>query len=282
MNRYYEEILSLPEKGTMGNVLAKWEQLHERMQEGRVKTRHLLPEIFLLGAPGIGRSHLLSLIAGYLDDTKLLEFLGERKFFEFRPEYCPEHENFMELNRFVNKLSEAAGFRNEFKGIICIELDEWVEHFKEKYFTVFIEYLEEHCDNWLLMFSVNWTDKDVEELFSYLSMYFRLDKVILSMPTGEEYIEYLEEFLGEQGFALAKAAKDVLLISIEELKKSPLFDGYKSINRLGLDIAYEMYTGDVFEEGIILAKDVMTFAADSEYIRTMVRNYEKKRQIGFL
>ena len=282
MNRYYEEILSLPEKGTIGNVLAKWEQLHERMQEGRVKTRHLLPEIFLLGAPGIGRSHLLSLIAGYLDDTKLLEFLGERKFFEFRPEYCSEREEFPELNRFVNKLAEAAGFRNEYKGIICIELDEWVEHYKEKYFTVFIEYLEEHCDNWLLVFSVNRADTSVEELFAYLSMYFRLDKVELSMPTGEEYIEYLEEFLGEQGFALAKAAKEVLLKSIKELKKSPLFDGYKSINRLGLDIAYEMYTREVFEEVIILAKDVMMFAADSEYIRTMVRNYEKKQQIGFM
>lgn len=282
MNRYYEEILSLPEKGTIGNVLAKWEQLHERMQEGRVKTRHLLPEIFLLGAPGIGRSHLLSLIAGYLDDTKLLEFLGERKFFEFRPEYCSEREEFPELNRFVNKLAEAAGFRNEYKGIICIELDEWVEHYKEKYFTVFIEYLEEHCDNWLLVFSVNRADTSVEELFAYLSMYFRLDKVELSMPTGEAYIEYLEEFLGEQGFALAKAAKEVLLKSVEELKKSPLFDGYKSINRLGLDIAYEMYTRDEFEAGIVQARDIMMFAADGEYIRTMVRNYEKKRQIGFL
>ena len=282
MNRYYEEIMELPEKGTLGEVLVKWEQLHKRMQEGHVRTRHLLPELFLTGAPGIGRSHLLSLMAGFLGEAKLIEFSGERRYFEFRPEYCPPQGEFEELNRFANKLSEMAGFRSEFKGIICIELDEWTEHFREKYFNVFIEYLEEHCDNWLLIFTVNRADENVEELFSYLSMYFRLDRAELSAPSAKDYISHLEEFMISHSFTISLKAKNTLEESIEELMKSPLFDGYKSINRLGLDIVYEKYTAESFEGRYITGNDVLMFSADGEYIQTMLTNYEKKQQIGFM
>ena len=282
MNQYYEEILALPEKGTMDVVLAKWEQIHKRMKEGYVKARHLLPELYLLGAPGIGKSHLLSLLAGYLEEARLMVFLGERKYVEFRLEYCPEHENFTELNRFINKLSEMAGFRNDFRGIVCIELDEWLEHFKEKYFNVFIEYLEENCDNWLIVFSVNSSVENEEELFSYLSMYFRMDKVKLSIPSAEEYMGHLGEVLATYGFSLSPSAKSILVGSIEELKKSPLFDGYKSINRLGMDVAYEKYISEDFRKRQIAEQDVAMFAPESEYIQTMIKNYEKKKQVGFM
>lgn len=283
MSDYLNELRQLPEIGTLDAVLEKWELLRMRMQAGCVRTRNILPELFLQGTPGVGRSHLLALLSSYLRDAGLLTFQGEREFIEFRFEYCSEDESFKELNRFVNKLSEAAGYRSEYKGIICIELDEWLERFKERYFSVFTEYLEEHCENWLLIFSVNGgEEKKIEELCAYLSMYFRLDSVKLSVPTSEEYMDYLSDFLEEQSFSLSGEARKVLAQSVEVLMTSPLFDGYKSINRLGMDIAYEKYTGEVFWSRVINEADVELFSPDSRYIRGMLKNYSKKQPMGFV
>ncbi len=283
MNDYLKELRQLPELGSLDTVLEKWELLRMRMQAGCVKTRNLLPELFLQGTPGVGRSHLLALLSSYLRESELLAFQGEREFIEFRFEYCSEDESFKELNRFVNKLSDAAGYRSRYKGVICIELDEWIERFKERYFSVFTEYLEEHCEDWLLIFSVNGgEEKKIEELCSYLSMYFRLDPVVLSVPTSEEYLDYLGVFLEEQSFALSEEAKQVLRRSVEVLKTSPLFDGYKSINRLGMDIAYEKYTGEVFWSSVINEADVEMFSPGSRYIQGMLKNYSKKQPMGFV
>lgn len=282
MNEYYKEIMSLPERGTLADVMKKWDCLYKGRKNINGPILNLLPELFLVGAPGIGKSHLLSLIAGYLNDTKLLEFSGECRFMEFHMYYTPENSHFIELNRFINKLLQVAGYRNEYKGIICIELDEWLDHFREKYFSIFMEYLEEQCRDWLLIFSVNHGEKDkIEKLFSYLSMYFRLEKVELAIPNSKDYLEHLVELLESHSFEVNEEARVVLKESIDELMKNPLFDGYKSINRLGLDITYSKYTVNKFSGKIIGKEDVETFAADGQYIRTMVKNYKKKQQLGF-
>lgn len=281
-SQYYKEIMDLPEKGSFTNILQKWEQLGKRIESLNCKCSNIIPEIFLVGAPGIGKSHLFSLISAYLKDKGLIDFAGEVDFMEFHFEYCPEGTNFPELNRFVESMDRAAGFRSSFRGVVCIELDEWFDYYKEKYFNIFMEYLEENCDNWLIIFSVDGLDnKKVDELYSYLAMYFRLDRADLSMPSEKEYVDYLEGVLAENSFTISKKAHAVLTKTVASLKKNPLFDGYKSLNRLAQDIAYKKYTAAEFESTVIDEDDVKDFASDSSYVCNMVKNYERK-QFGFV
>jgi len=281
-NQYYKDIMALPEKGTFPKILQKWEQLSKRASDLGGNCSDIIPEIFLVGAPGIGKSHLFSLISGYLKDSELMDFIGETDFMEFHFEYCPEGTNFPELNRFAESMDRAAGYRSDFKGVVCIELDEWLDYYKEKYFNIFMEYLEENCDNWLIIFSVDGLDnKKVDELYSYLAMYFRLDRADLSMPSEKEYMDYLEGVLQKNSFTISKAAHTTLTKTVAALKKNPLFDGYKSLNRLAQDIAYKKYTAPVFESTEISGEDVKEFASNSSYVNTMVKNYERK-QFGFV
>lgn len=276
----YDKIINLPESGDIKKVIKKWDILAKRKKGDLKGCPIVVPDIMLYTVDGIGKSNLITLLVDYLKVENIIDFCGEQSFFEFRLEYCGSQEIFKELKRFHERVSWAAGFRSQYKGVICIELDEWIGHHDEKYFKIFIEYLEENADNWLLLFSINSDNEPAKkQMQQFLAMYFRIEIVQLQLPSIEDFALYIKRKMREYHFDISEKNMKILSDSIKILRESRYFDGYKSMNRLIQDIVYEAYMGDSYEESMIDEQIILRFGPKSEYIQRMKANYERK--IGF-
>jgi hypothetical protein len=87
-----------------------------------------------------------------MEKPNLMSFYGDVAYFEFMLNYCGPRENFSELQRLMDGVDNAKGFRSEFRGILFIDIDDWRDHFEEKHFVDFMEYLSDNSDDWLIVF----------------------------------------------------------------------------------------------------------------------------------
>lgn len=283
MNKYYDEIMELIGAEEFKSLIQKWEQLSDNISSNPPGQPILLPNLLWVGNSGIGRTKLLTLMSEYLcSKGNLMDFYGDVKFFEFLLGYTPKDQPFTELQRLEDELDVAAGFRNEFRGAILIDIDPWVNHYEELYFSSFMEYLSSHSDQWMIVLSVSVLPKEkLHNLEAFLSMYLRLDQVTLTLK-AEALYAYVARKLGEYGLKLDSAAQELIAKTIDNLCSSPYFDGFKSIKMLCQDIVYEHFSTSNTARETLTAEDLIDFAPDSSYVKKVVKNSEKIRKIGFV
>lgn len=76
-------------------------------------------------------------------------FAGKSPCVYFKLPYIPQCEPFKELRKLILRVKECTGLRAYFKGVVAIEVTEWIGHEQEEYFTVILKYLYDHRDNWV-------------------------------------------------------------------------------------------------------------------------------------
>ncbi len=283
MNRNYDEIMELIGADEFKALIGKWDVLSSNIKNNARKMPRLLPNLLWVGNSGIGRTKLMSLMSAYLASKgNLLDFYGDVKFFEFLLSYIPKDQPFTELQRLEDELAAARGFRNEFRGVILVDIDPWVKHYEELYFVSFMEYLSAHSDKWLIVLSVSEQPEDkLQNLEAFLSMYLRLDKITLSMPKTEDLYRFVTDALDEHGLTLDQSACQLLMGTINELRESPYFDGFKTIKMLCQDIIYEHFSSADASRTTLTEKELSAFAPGSNYVKKAIKNSEKTRKIGF-
>jgi hypothetical protein len=62
--------------------------------------------------------------------------------------YIPPCESFGELRKLILRIRENTGLRAHFRGVVAIEVTQWLGHENEEYFTVLLKYLYDHRDLW--------------------------------------------------------------------------------------------------------------------------------------
>ncbi len=280
--RYYEEILQLNEAKDFARVLTKWNTLSSHLKVSNLPM--VLPDLFWVAKSGVGKTHLLKLLSEYLYESgNLMEFYGNVKYFEFMLDYCPPEKPFDEIHRMIAEVNNAAGFRNIYKGIISVDIEEWLGHCEEKHFITFMEYLSSNSDYWLIVFNVTGDkQEEIKKLESILSMYFRLEKSNLAYPDVEELLDFVLKRLAEYGIHLDDGAQDLLKKTIKKLRENKYFDGYKTLLRLSQDIAYEIFSADGEVDVNVCAEELSKFAPDSDYVARTTWNVENKVKIGLL
>lgn len=281
MNRYFDRIMQLKGLDEFKSIVRKWQTLSDNMNENPSDVPILLPDMLWFAKSGSGKSSILRLLAEYLYSIgNLMDFYGDVKYFEFLLSYCPPSSQFTELNRLIDEVNNAAGFRSEFKGIVFIDIDEWKDHYEEKHFVSFMEYISSNSDKWMIILSIDSDyDAGIHNLEAFISMFLRLEKISISYPKSEDMFEYLENSLGKYGLKLDESAKKLLIITIEKLRSNKYFDGYKSIRMLYQDIVYTVFS--IKKVDILTAEMLKDFSADSDYIKHMIFNIEKVNRIGF-
>lgn len=280
---YYDEILKLSEAKDFSKVIKKWNKLSDNLSTTK-NVPLVLPDLLWVSKSGVGKTHLLNLLSEYLlEKGNLIEFYGNVKYFEFMLDYCAPNNRFFEIQRMINEIKNAAGFRDRYKGIISIDIDEWVDHCEEKHFISFLEFLSSNSDDWLIVFNISTgNEEDVKKLESILLMYFRIEKSILSLPESNEFLEFIIQRLSGYDVVLDKSAQDLLLKSIEKLRENKYFDGYKTLIMLCQDIIYELYSSNCKLGSKITDKDLVEFNQDSKYITRATWKAEKKSKIGLI
>lgn len=284
MNQFYEKIMGLKEADEFKKIVKRWEVLSENIKTRPTNAPVILPDMLWIAKSGVGKTNLLKLSSEYLASKRnLMEFYGDVKFFEFLLGYCPPHQNFTEIKRLIDEVYNAAGFRSEYKGIIYIDINEWLDHYEEPHFVSVMEYLSANSDNWLVVLSIDSNDTNkIHNLTAFLSMYLRIETVTLSLPKTEDLFGYIEETLCNYGLSLQQDAKDLLFDTIETIRNNRYFDGFKTIKMLCHDIVYCIFSNESVVLTSLTAEMLSDFSANSEYVKRTVSNIEKVNQIGLL
>lgn len=284
METYYDQLMNLRGADELKAIINKWETLSRNIEKYPLDAPIVLPDLFLYTRSGNGNTTFLSLLAGYLDSKKnLMSFYGDVKFLEFKLDYCSPDSKFSEIYRFMDAVRVAAGFRNEFKGIVRINVNDWLGHHKEKYFREFLNYLNGNTKSWLVILTVSSVDKleKAKEMESVVSMYLRIETVTLSSPTDQEFVDYSNDFLAKYGFKLEESAEAVILESISVLRNNVYFNGYHTVADMCNDIVYSLFSKAEANDRLITADMISDFSADSDYIKRTIVKSKQRATLGF-
>lgn len=283
MNEYYNEIMLLADADEIKAVVNRWNNLSENIKVKPANKPIILPDMLWIAKTGVGRSRLLRLMSNYLyEQGNLMDFCGEVRYFEFMLGYCKPGEVFTELQRFTDEIRKASGFRNDYKGIIHIDINEWLRHLEDSNFISFMEYLSSNSDNWLIVLSAYSDNNDeIKKLKAVVSMYLRIEKVTLELPKTENLVVFVEKELDDYGLKIDDSAKRLLSKSIERLRGNKYFDGYKSLKMLCQDIVYSVFSECSVKSDVLTENELGSFSENSEYIEKMIYKIEQTRKIGF-
>ena len=284
MKAYYDKLMEFNGAEPLKALVSRWEVLSENLSKRSFDAPILLPDLFLYTSPGYGNTALLTLLADYLDSRKnLMTFYGDVKFFEFKLGYCRPDEVFTELYRLMEAARNAAGFRNEFRGLIRINIDEWIGHHKEKYFMEFLQFLESKTSHWLIALSLSCSRRTEETtaMEAVVSMYLRLETLIFPQRTKEDLLGFAELHLAKYDLTLDDGARAVLEESIEVLRGNKYFYGLHTIQDFCNDIVYVIYSGSTDVSHVITAEMIAGFGPEGDYIRRTITKVKKSVALGF-
>ena len=241
-----------------------------------------LPNYLWVAKRGGGVTTSVSVLAEYLFHEKIIDFTGDVKFLEFKLSYNPNDEMFYELTRLNNTISEIAGHHRYFRGILCLNIDEWVSHTKDPNFYKLLDFISNKNDKILAILYVHNQDKKViENLESDLSAHIRFESLWLRFPNTDELLELIDtKYFKRDGFYLSSDAKNILRESIEEIVKGKNFNGFHTIRQLASDIIYGLLTADM-KDFEISAEELSTFNKDSAYVKRIKAFVGNTKMMGF-
>lgn len=277
--KYYEKIMLMPGQDEAKEIIKKWDNTLKKLNTKNINPLKLLPNLLLKSKSGAGKTYFCDCLSEYLNNHPMIDFYGDVKFFEFYFSYCEPKAHLNELSRFAQQLKYAAGYRNAFSGVIAIDVSQWIGHITEVHFLMFLDYISMIDSKCCIVFiAEDLTFQQAAELEKIIRAFCRIRSVDFSYPSNEILMQYIQEKLSEYNFTLDQSAKDLLSITLDRLMNSQYFDGYKTINRLCLDIAFELLGQS--DNSTITEKELSYFSQDSEFIKTVCTT-PKIKSIGF-
>ncbi len=279
--KYYDKIMNLNGLSQAKDVIVKWNNAFDNLKSKNINAPLLLPNIFLNAKPGAGKTNFLRLISEYLYNVGFMDFYGDVKFIEFYLEYCRPGTEVYELKRLIEQLRNAAGFRNEFRGIVAIDITQWADSTHEENFIKILDYLtviDEHVC--LIFMADNFKADQTAKAQKVLNAFCRVRNVDFLYPSEAEFTQYCTEMLKQYNLNLDESAQNLICESIAKLMKSEYFYGYKTVNRLCLDIAFELNSTLKQGSETIIADYLKDFEKNSDFIEKL-HSESKLRKIGF-
>ena len=279
---YYNEIMNIYGMDSMKQVIRKWHNVSKYIVDNRTMPI-VLPNLLWITKPGIGKTYFMGLLSEYLASTKLMPFYGNVKALEFSMDYCSNNQDFTELRRLFKELDAATGFRGRDKGLLSIELYQWIDQFDSKHFHQLMAFLSSRDNDLCILFILeNVKEEVVQPLENILAQYVRIEKVISEYPLTEELLAFVVDWLGRYDFELTSGAYKLLQESIAQLRGTECFDGFKTLNLMCEDIVFEILANDNFNQDRIIKEDTLRLYAKDGMFITRLKDIMEKRQIGFI
>jgi hypothetical protein len=171
-----------------------------------------VPNLLWIAGRGAGVSTCLTLFAEYLAATQIITFRGDVKSFEYKLKYTAPHMPFFELDRLHTAISENAGHRSDYCGLICIDINDWKKHVNEVHFLKFLDYIANAGGKILTIFCVNTDDESViESVEAALASCVRVETLRIQMPEAGELVTLAEDkYMVPNGFRFTKNARKLL------------------------------------------------------------------------
>lgn len=283
-NQYAKETLGriLNQNGMeeLQQLIDEWKVVAQNLSKLPQTTHVLLPNCLFATRSGVGITMLLGLIAQFLEDEKLIEFVGEVKYFEFVLDRSENVESFPAFTRLEETFRIAAGFRGFYKGISCIDISEWIDDLHDVRFTRFLEYVSDLSQHVLFIFLIPFDEKRVGEVEAALIPFLRVRRLKVDFPDSEEFSMYVDARLKSHGFILEDQARAMLKKTIAHARVLLRFDGYNALNQLVEDIIYEKCSHKLMNDNVVTVADLHLFSPEGHWINQLRCNISQ-RNLGF-
>ena len=187
----------------------------------------------------------------HADNPELFE--GNVPFVYYKMKYVPPYERFGELKHLILRIRNATGLRSEFKGIVAIDLFEWLGREDEEYFEITLKFLYDHRHIWKYIFTFK--DAELEKTrpaFEASVHYFRamaIDKCLFNHR--DELEKYLRGAFEKNGAKCDESAMQ-MLAGVFSDKGAKNLKSYEKMDMVVRDIADNFPNGTV--SGKTLAK----------------------------
>lgn len=150
------------------------------------------------------------------------DFVGERLYVYHKMNYIEPYKEFNELKKLQVAVKSATGMRANFKGIVAIDVQEWLGHFKEEYFLVTLKFFYDQLQHgWRYVFTLGNNDReDCKDIVLLLARYFK-PYIVEVTPFGCEGIleKYVQKYMEETGKVFTRDTQKkfvTLLLSIQD------------------------------------------------------------------
>jgi len=232
-NEYYDALMALKGADELKDIVKSIHFLDKTATSPSVKLLSIANMLWVIKNGG-GVSTMISLFSDYLSSVGLHEFIGEAKFIEFKLGYNSPDENFTELKRLYETIIKNTGHRYEYKGILCVNIDEWCDKTTESYFLDFLEFIDFNHNKIKTIFTLHLHDKrNIENIEAVISSRMRLETIIIKFPEVSELLDFIiEKYIKPNGFSLSNDAQELLFEHIKSRMSCSSFDGFKNIERL--------------------------------------------------
>ncbi|MDR0437977.1 MAG: hypothetical protein LBH22_06720 [Bacteroidales bacterium] len=284
MEKCLRAILELKGIGELKSAVKKL-HLFLKNRDALSMTDVALPNYLWTAKRGGGVTTLVKAFTEYLYAARAIEFCGRVKSFEFKLNYVAPDSFFSELARLDNSFFDHAGHHHRYKGVVCINIDEWLEHTNEVHFVNFLDYIARNNDRLLVIFCT-YTDnkKFVETVEMALAAHVRFETQSLEFPGVPELVEFVESRLESKGFSLTEGVKALLNESVEKISVARNFSGFRSVEQLANEISYYILANDLNngKQMQITADMIACFNKNSLYVGHLTKpQISMKKQIGF-
>jgi len=188
------------------------------------------------------------------------------------------------LTRLNSMISSFAGHNRFYRGVISININEWIDHTGEDHFTKFLNFIASNNDKWLVVFNISTENKkSIENVETTLSSYLRIETLRLRFPEKAELVELMEsQYMQDKEISFIECAKILVSEAIDEISAGKQFNGFKSIIQLTNDILFHIYSTNEGNKKNISAEMISCFSKDSCYIKRAKSCIETNKTIGFL
>ena len=193
--------------------------------------------------------------------------------------FTPQNEkHFSGIQDIYNHVRSAGSYYGNYRGVILIDVTEWIGHFKEKYFDIFLSYLSDLRMNSLIPFIyMNCRNADAEALIlkAALSPYFR--SVYIHFGLSDLW-DYMICGLSKRNIALTENASRYLEDFIQSSFGSPLFHGVDSVRQICEEIVIK--SGNNHDHTVLLDAPLIKEVFSSSGFTDIFKK-EEERVIGF-
>ena len=229
----------------MDNLL-KWikeiEKVAESFSEITLKTNVIKNISYLISINrGNGLSTVLQIMAETLKKSGLVEFSGRQDFIEFKLEYSDNPDDFNSFGNMLREISHNQVSRDGFKGIVSIDVEEWLDHLSDKRIDQLLKFVWDTREDIIFVFTVPFVDNTVLD-----KLYDRIDDVIsarimkFAPLSDEQYFAFLGKIFEQYNIGLEKAAYNSFVTKITLEKNDGKFYGFNTVRKIANEILYSV------------------------------------------
>ena len=194
------------------------------------------------------------------------DFAGEKIYVYHKMNYVEPYEKFDEIKKLQTVIKNATGLRANFKGIVAIDVQEWLDHLKDEYFLITLKFLYDHLQfGWHYIFTVGNKDKTSAMKFVLLLARYFKPYIIEMAPFGNQAFleEYAQRYMEDTGktFALDTLKKFVRLLGAMDEDELKDLEIVKNIIR---DIA------DSTNKKVIGNRELKTYLAQGDSLMNLL------------